>query len=168
VLGLRCDIRHTWHMKQAPFQYSFYVALLLSLLLSGCATYVATSGRVVVKDDRPTTRQESTPPPAARVEPRDARVAMVAGFSARDRLLIEEYFNKHRSKPGKRESLPAGFTVQERLSSHIKGQPLPRALEVKLTALPGAYVRLQVGRDVLLMERDTRIVLDLLRDVVVE
>lgn len=142
--------------------------------MQGCATYVATSGRVAVKDDRPVSRQEqkpatsSAPAAHARSTPRDARVAMVAGFSTRDRLTIEEYFEKQRNAAGKRESLPSGFSPQDRLPASIHGQPLPRTLESRLTVLPDAYTRLQVGQDVLLMERESRVVLDLLRGVIAE
>jgi hypothetical protein len=140
--------------------------------MQGCAAFVATSGRVAVKDDRPASRQDQKPAastaPLARPQPRDARVAMAAGFSTRDRLTIEEYFEKQRNTSGKRESLPSGFSLQDRLPANIQGQALPRILESRLTVLPDAYLRLQVGQDVLLMERESRLVLDLLRGVIAE
>jgi hypothetical protein len=144
--------------------------LLIALLLPGCAAYVATSGKVAVKDDRQASKAQpsSVPVPSNNARPakRDTRVAMAAGFSTRDRLTIEEYFEKQRSVQARPESLPAGFSAHDRLPTQIHGQPLPRVLETRLTVLPDAYVRLQVGRDVLLMERDSRVVLDLLRDMI--
>lgn len=144
------------------------------LLLQACAAYVASSGRVAVKNDSPppTAAQKPATPPSVlaptRPATRDVRVALVAGFSTRDRLIIEEFFEKKRATPTRRDVLPSGFSAQDRLPVAIQGQPLPRPLESKLTVLPDAYIRLLVGRDVLLLERDSRVVLDLLRDVMSE
>jgi hypothetical protein len=150
------------------FKFTTYLGMVL--LMQACASYIATSGKVAVKDDRPASKPQpsSVPVPANNARPakRDTRVAMATGFSTRDRLSIEEYFEKQRSAQARQESLPASFAVHDRLPANIQGQSLPRALESRLTVLPDAYVRLQVGRDVLLMERDSRVVLDLLRDVI--
>jgi hypothetical protein len=127
--------------------------LLLALLASGCATHAATSGRVVVRDDR---------------------ASIEVGFSNRDRALIEEHYRG--VKPGKktppglarREQLPPGLAKRERLPPGLQGRMLPRELESRLTVLPPAYLRLIVGHDVVLMNRNTRVVLDILYGVVVE
>ena len=128
------------------FFHAFLVCAAILLTLQGCGAYVATSGKVVVRDDRAT------------IKP---------GFSTRDRLQIEDYFHKQ-NMPAGHERLPASFAVRERLPASIQGRPLPRALEARLTVLPATYARLQVGRDVLLMERDSRVVLDLLRGLAAE
>ena len=129
------------------------IVLLLAVVGAGCATHAVTSGQVVIRDDR------------AAVELR---------FSARDRGLIEDYYRQaaklKRTPPGlaKREQLPPGLVRGGRLPSGLQGRGLPSDLESRLTALPAPYVRLIIGRDVVLMKRDTRVVLDVLYGVVVE
>jgi len=156
------------------FSFRFMACCGCVLVLQGCASFLATSGRVAVKDDRAVSQSSSSsraepvlaPSPQSKTAtPRDVRVALAAGFSTRDRLTIEEYFDKQRGAQSRRELLPAGFMTNDRLPASIQGQLLPRSLESRLTVLPDAYVRLQVGRDVLLMERESRVVLDLLRGV---
>ena len=123
--------------------------VLASLVVAGCATHAATSGRVVVRDDRAT------------VELR---------FSDRDRALIEEHYRTAKAKktpPGlaKRERLPPGLAKRDTLPPGLQGRSLPRELESRLAVLPAAYVRVIIGRDVVLMNRDTRVVLDILYGV---
>lgn len=131
------------------------VWLLAAMILSGCMARAATSGRVVVKDDR-------------------ASVDVV--FSSRDRQIIEEYYHGHshgKSKkakkvpPGhaKRDSLPPGLAKRDRLPPGLEGRGLPSELEVRLSPLPAPYVRVRVGADVVLMDRHTRIVFDIFRDI---
>jgi hypothetical protein len=126
-----------------------FLILLLTLTAAGCATHAAMSGRVVVRDDR--------------------AVAEVR-FSSRDRTVIEEYYRAPRSKkapPGlaKRETLPPGLARREALPPGLQGRLLPGELESRLSVLPGAYMRLVIGRDVVLMVRNTRVVLDILYGV---
>lgn len=127
------------------------IILLLAAATAGCATYAMTSGRVAIRDDR------------AAVELR---------FSARDRALIDDYYRQapkaKRTPPGlaKREQLPPGLARGGQLPPGLQGRGLPSDLERSLTALPAAYVRLVVGRDVVLMKRDTRVVLDVVYGVV--
>lgn len=45
-------------------------------------------------------------------------------------------------------------------------EPLPRELEVKLTPLPDKnYVRVRVGKDIVLFNTKTRVVFDIQRDL---
>jgi hypothetical protein len=123
--------------------------VLASLVVAGCATHAATSGRVVVRDDRAT------------VELR---------FGDRDRALIEEHYRTAKPKktpPGlaKRERLPPGLAKRDSLPPGLQGRSLPRELESRLAVLPAAYVRLIIGRDMVLMNRNTRVVLDILYGV---
>jgi len=123
------------------------------MLSSGCVTEVLTSGRVQVRDEQ------------ASVE---------FGFSSRDRTLIEDYYRKappaKKAPPGlaRREALPPGLARHSRLPPGLQGRLLPRELESHLTVLPSAYARLLIGRDVVLIERDTRRVLDVLYGVIPE
>lgn len=127
------------------------VVLLLAVVSTGCATHAMTSGQVVIRDDR---------------------AAVELHFSARDRSLIEDYYRQaamsKRIPPGlaKREQLPPGLARGGRLPPGLQGRGLPSDLEPRLTALPAPYVRLVIGRDVVLMKRDTRVVLDVVHGVV--
>ena len=123
--------------------------LFAALVVTGCATHAVTSGRVVVRDDR------------AAVELR---------FSDRDRGLIEEHYRAAKPKkapPGlaKRERLPPGLAKRDTLPPGLRGRLLPRELESRLAVLPAAYARVVIGRDIVLMNRDTRVVVDILYGV---
>jgi hypothetical protein len=48
----------------------------------------------------------------------------------------------------------------------LRGTPLPSDLERRLSPLPDVYVRVVIGGDIVLMHRDTRVVMDIYRDVV--
>jgi len=123
--------------------------VLAALVVTGCATYAATSGRVVVRDDHATVELH---------------------FSDRDRALIEEHYRGTKPKkapPGlaKREQLPPGLAKRDTLPPGLQGRALPRELESRLAVLPAGYVRVIIGRDIVLMNRDTRVVLDILYGV---
>jgi len=123
--------------------------VLTALVIMGCATHSATSGRIVIRDDHVV------------AEPR---------FSDRDCALIEEYYRTAKPKqnpPGltKREQLPPGLARRDTLPPGLQGRPLPHELESRLTVLPAASVRVTIGRDVVLMQRDTRLVLDIVHGV---
>jgi hypothetical protein len=126
-----------------------FSVVLTALVVTGCAAHTVTSGRVVVRDDR---------------------AAVELHFSDRDRALIEEHYRVTKPKkvpPGlaKRERLPPGLAKRDTLPPGLQGRLLPRELESRLAALPAAYARVIIGRDVVLMNRDTRVVLDILYGV---
>lgn len=117
------------------------------LVGSGCGVYAVTSGQVAIREDRNALR-----------------------FSERDRVIIEEYFRAHPEKKtplaqAKREKLSAGLARHDNLPPGIQGRPLSRDLESRLTVLPAVYVRIHIGHDVVLVQRDNRLVLDILRAV---
>ena len=123
--------------------------IMFPVLMMGCAAHTATSGRVVIRDERAVV---------------DVR------FSDHDRAAIEQHYRAAKSKkkpPGlaKRESLPPGLAKRDTLPPGLQGRLLPRELETRLTVLPAAQVRVIIGRDVVLMQRDTRVVLDILHGV---
>lgn len=123
--------------------------VLAMLFCAGCALQAATSGRVVVRDDR------------AAVELR---------FSDRDRARIEDHYKVEKRKktpPGlaKREHLPPGLVKHGTLPPGLQGRSLPRELETRLDTLPAPYVRVIIGRDILLLNRNTRLVMDILYDI---
>jgi hypothetical protein len=122
-----------------------WAAAVACTLLSACASYVATSGRVVVKDDT---------------------VSVEVRINERDRELIRDYYRgaKQSKKlpPGlaKKEKLPPGLAKRDTLPPGLQGEPLPTELEARLSPLPGAYARVKVGGDIVLMDKKTRVVFD--------
>ncbi len=129
--------------------WKFSCAALLALMVMGCALHAATSGRVVIRDGG---------------APVDVR------FSDHDRMTIERHYRvaKPKNKPpglAKRESLPPGLARRDSLPPGLQGRLLPRELEARLTVLPAAQVRVIIGRDIVLMQHDTRVVLDILYGV---
>ena len=61
----------------------------------------------------------------------------------------------------KRKSLPPGLARNDRLPNDIEYEPLPRDLERQLPRLPSRdYVRVRVGTDLLILNKKTRVVLD--------
>lgn len=115
--------------------------MLLALSVGGCALETATSGRIAVGEG------------GSRMEAR---------FSPRDRAVIEDYY-RDRLPPGlakRGNALPPGLARHERLPSGLRSRGLPASLEGRLAPLPGPYVRLRVDGAVVLVNRDTRVVLD--------
>jgi hypothetical protein len=141
--------RMEWH----PMMQKVTAILCSAALMGGCATQVLTSGRVQVRDEH---------------------AVVEVGFSDRDRSLIEDYYREaqpaKKTPPGsaRREELPPGLARHGKLPPGLQGRLLPRELESRLTVLPSAYARLLIGRDVVLIERDTRRVLDILYGVIPE
>jgi hypothetical protein len=122
--------------------------LMLVLTVSGCVTHAATSGRVVLKGD-------------------DTVVDVRIGDA--DRALIEDYYRKSKKKKGlppglakRGGDLPPGLAKRDTLPPGLSGEPLPAELEAKLSRLPLTYVRVKVGRDVVLMDKKTRVVFDVI------
>ena len=61
----------------------------------------------------------------------------------------------------KRKSLPPGLARNDRLPNDVEYEPLPRDLERQLPRLPSRdYVRVRVGTDLLILNKKTRVVLD--------
>ena len=123
--------------------------LMIAAALSGCAGDTYTRGSA-------TTRSGSS------------QIAVI--FSDYDRAEIRRYFGKQ-LPPGlaKRDELPPGLKKQlvtrGTLPPGLSGQPLPGDLERRLSRLPEGYVRLRVGTDVVLLDRKTRGILDLVKDI---
>ena len=123
----------------------------LQFLLSGCAGMEMTSGNVVFTDG-------------------SASAGVV--FTSRDRTIIARYYSNlpthKRMPPGlaKREHLPPGLVKRDRLPRGLRGRELPYDLERQLHSLPTGYIRVIIGTDLVLMNRTTREVMDIYRDVV--
>jgi len=117
------------------------LVLLLTAILGGCASYASTSGRVVIKDD-----------------------TAVAGvrIGDRDRTVIRDYYGNEKGRPQKSGgNLPSGLAIRDKLPPALQGEPLPYELERKLAKLPSPHARVRVGQDVVLMDRNTRVIFDI-------
>ncbi len=126
---------------------------LLTLSASGCASIAMTSGRVVIKDDNH---------------------VIDVSFNDHDRKVIHDYYahqKKHKGKkmpPGLAKrggDLPPGLAKRDVLPPGLQGRALPNELEAQLTPLPSAYVRVRIGGDLVLLDRKTRVVLDVIYGV---
>jgi hypothetical protein len=118
---------------------------VLALVVSGCAVEAATSGRIAVSD---------------------GRSAAAVRFTQRDRALIQDYYAEHKVLPpglAKRGTLPPGLARHQALPPGLQQRTLPSDLESRLTPLPWPYVRVQVDSAVVLLNRSTRAVLDLIQ-----
>ncbi len=130
----------------------FFLLILLAGLVSGCATHTLTSGRIVLQDENS---------------------VIDVSISDRDRTLIRDYYKKYKKKrkgppPGlakRRGNLPPGLAKRDTLPPGLRGEPLPRTLEEKLSPLPSSYVRVIIGQDIVLMNKKTRVVFDVIYSV---
>ena len=134
------------HMRKLQ---RFFIVLLGVLTATGCATHSATSGRVVIKDDRGVV---------------DIR------FSDHDRELIHSYYSRGHGRglpPGlaKRQQLPPGLAKRDRLPPGLDGQSLPADLDQQLSRLPTGYARVRIGRDIVLKDTRTRVILDIIYNI---
>ena len=121
------------------------VVVFTVLMLTGCLT---TSGRVAVQDG-------------------NTRVAV--SFSNDDRRLIHDYYHKKRKRlpPGlaKKRKLPPGLAKRQTLPRGLSGRRLPGDLLSRLSRIPDGYVRLRVGTDIVIMNRKTRVIFDVISGI---
>ncbi len=97
-------------------------------------------------------------------------------FSTQDRNIISDWFWRNRNglPPGlaNRDSLPPGLQKQLRRNGTLppglqkKLTPLPYALNSSLVRLPSDYLRIVIGRDVILLDRRNNSILDIISDVI--
>ena len=119
--------------------------LVSALLAGGCATTVATSGNVAIGG---------------------SHGSIGVNFTANDRRTIKNYYNEKRKHSGKSPE-SSELVKADQLSSSMQLVKLPPDLETKLTRIDKAYVRIIVGSDVVLIDKKSRVVIDIYRDVVV-
>jgi len=124
--------------------------VILALSLAGCAANPSVEG--------------------GSVEVHSENVHAKVVFTDADRLNIHDYYKKNRKykevPPGlaKKQELPPGLQKHivkyDELPPGLEGRMLPVELERTLTRLPGRYIRLKIGGDVVLMNEETRVVVD--------
>lgn len=103
---------------------------------------------------------------------RDYDVRVV--FSDRDRVIIRDFYAPpHRGLPpglAKKGKVPPGHAMRLRRGDAIPDgymwRSLPRELEERLSRLPDGYVRVVVGAHIGIMNVRTRVVFDLMEDIV--
>ena len=134
-----------------------FITIIFALTITGivgCKSYpVSTSGSVLVANDN---------------------MSIKVVFSDHDRRLIHQYYDNGKRKklpPGlaKKKHLPPGLQKQIRrngsLPPGLEGGNLPYELERNLAPLAGGFLRIRVGADIVLMDAQTRIILDVIKDV---
>ncbi len=125
--------------------------LVSCCMLSGCIAQALTSGRVEFSDDS---------------------AAATPHFSARDRQLIRDYYSaggrsrvsdaEERSRRGQSgDALERG----EKIRAGAAERSLPSELESRLTPLSEPYRRAVIGSNLVLFNRRTRIVVDIVRGI---
>jgi hypothetical protein len=113
-----------------------------------------------------TVRMEQVYPGIAAANPTERAIL----FTGEDRQTIDHFFRRHGLQNGgngaktRREAPPV--LIRERVPQGVATRPLPDALDHQLPPLPPGYSRLILGRDVVLVDRRTRTILDIMREVV--
>ena len=101
---------------------------------------------------------------------------IVVVFSSSERGLIDDWFwsNRNGLPPGlaKRESLPPGLQKQLRRNGTLppglqkKYTSLPYELDSRLMRLPADFIRVIIGRDLVLLDRRNNSIVDILASVI--
>lgn len=159
-------------MKKTLWLTGTLAAVLVTSGCTGSAVRQAEGG------SRPPGRVESSPQVSGRVAIQDRNTRIEVAFNDQDRKYIREYYQREYKKrhkkgmpPGlaKRDRLPPGLQKQVqrngKLPPGLEGRALPRELERRLSRLPANYVRIQVGTDIVLMDRRSRIAVDVIKDL---
>ena len=153
------------------YKYRYLLIAALALPLGAFASDLSVSGQIAM---------------------RDGNKSVSVMFSNRDKEAIERYYRKsneyeversHKRGKGmppglanrggkvppglaKHGGLPPGLAKRDRLPRDVETEVLPPELERKLSPLPsGDYVRVRVGTDFAIMNKKTRVVLDVARDL---
>jgi len=84
-------------------------------------------------------------------------VQVQVAFGDNDRRLIHDYY---RSKKIKHKGLPPGLAKKGKLPPGIAKRYLPNELEARLSPIPRGYVRLEMGGNIVLMNKTTEVIVD--------
>lgn len=137
---------------------SLCLVILIALLSSGCVTLKETFG---VRSGE------------VKVRTKDGYAKVV--FSDRDKEAVRNYYAKkwkHKKMPpglAKRDRLPPGLQKRleagDQLPPGLQRSTLPYELEDVLSPLPKGYIRLRVGGDMIIMNKNTEVIVDILKDI---
>ena len=107
---------------------------------------------------------------------RDSRGGIRVVFSVHDREVIHSYYNDRNSNlppglakrngnlpPGLQKHLERDGTLPPGLQKRV--QPFPDDLERRLPRLPDTYRRVTLGVDVLILDRRTQRIVDIIHDI---
>lgn len=164
--------------------HKYFVTIVLSAMLASPVLAPAKDGGLIEHEvDAYLQTAAGFPPPAE--DGGSLGQVVSAAFSEKDAKTIRDYYDalnkkqegqKHKAKekglpPGlaKREHLPPG--LQQHLERHGKLPPglekkrLPDDLSKWLSPEPKGYKRLTAGRDVVLVDERTQVIVDILTDV---
>lgn len=105
------------------------------------------------------------------------QVSVKYGFAEHDREVITRYYAGHGSglPPGLAKrggNLPPGLEKQLQRNGTLppglqkKLQPCPVELERQLPPLPGDYRRVVIGAHIVILNRNTNVIVDIMKDVV--
>ena len=148
-----------------PFDLYFSAVTKKTLVRSFLAAFLAClAGALAAGAAHATVRMEQVYPARAAANPTERAIL----FSGGDRQTIDHFFRRQHTQTAEngakvpREPL----LIRERVPQGIPTRPLPYALDHQLPPLPPGYARLILGRDVLLVERRSLTILDIVREVV--
>lgn len=110
-----------------------------------------------------------TPPPVPPVQvvPPSSAASSTAAFTAAETHAIRNYYAEHPDREGGGPPVGAALSLTRgaKLPERLNARPVPPALAAQLADRPGHEV-LVAGSVVLLVEKDSREIRDLLRDAV--
>jgi hypothetical protein len=107
---------------------------------------------------------------------RDSRGGVRISFSVHDRDMIRNYYRDQNSNlppglakrggnlpPGLQKHLERDGTLPPGLQKRV--QPFPAELERRLPRLPDTYARVTLGVDILILDRRTQRIMDIVHDI---
>jgi hypothetical protein len=107
---------------------------------------------------------------------RDSRGGVRVVFSVRDRDVVRDYYRNENSNlppglakrngnlpPGLQKHLERDGTLPPGLQKRV--QPFPEDLERRLPRLPDTYCRVTLGVDILILDRRTQRIVDIVHDI---
>jgi len=120
-----------------------FLVLVSASMLCGCIAQALTSGHIAFSDD-------------------GAGAGAVPRISAHERMLIHDYC-ANRVRAAQDTRIVSGLRDNHPLPPRLAYHYLPARLESRLEPLPQPYARVVVGTDVLVINRHTRMIVDLAR-----
>jgi len=102
-----------------------------------------------------------------------------ADFGYKDKRHIRRYYSHQRKGKGKKKGLPPGLAKKRHLPPGLQkrlqaGKPLPPGLERhalpdelerELSQLPKGHIRVKVGGSIVILNKETDVVIDVVRDI---